>query len=175
MAMTNIRVALLLAGLLVLVAGCGGTQESAGPDPDDPATQGLVHYLNGDFDSALSACKMLETRDHTSSEQMRFHVLECLAMRPAIYLLWNDPNSAKSQIAAGCATSPEFGWENEYYCAFTAFIFGLHATDQHWAVGDPVLTDTFLMECGVSLSEIAPIIEAIGEELRKEAQQSGYY
>jgi hypothetical protein len=173
--MTTIRIALAAAVALVLAAGCGGGSGGYGGGgyQNDPATMGMDHYLNGDFNAALTACKELESRD-LSSEEMQFHVRGCLALRPAISLLANDHQTARQHIAAGCQSAPDFGHDKDHYCAFTLVTFSLHATEEQLVAADQVLADIFLMECGVSVNEIITIIEEMKAQMDQQSG-SGYY
>ncbi|MBW2277252.1 MAG: hypothetical protein JRF63_07150 [Deltaproteobacteria bacterium] len=181
--MTTIRVASLLAGVLYLVAGCGGPSGSAvggasgynsTPSANDPAIQGMDHYLNGDFQGALDSCQQLQGRD-MSTEEMQYHVRGCLALRPAIYLLAGDHNQARDHITAGCESAPQFGHDKDHFCAFVVFFFSVHATDEQFVAADKVLADTFLMECGVSVSEINTIIDEMKAAMEQQIQQQGAY
>lgn len=179
--MITIRIASLLAFTLLLVAGCGGGSGvsgtggygGGGATQSDPATQGMDHYLNGNFQGALDACKQLEGRD-LSSEEMQFHVRGCLALRPAIHLLAADYNTARNHIAAGCESAPQFGHDKDHYCAFVVVTFSIHATDQQFVAADQVLADTFLMECGVSVNEINTIIDEMKAAMEQQST-GGYY
>jgi len=182
--MTMIRLAMSVACALLLAAGCGGPAGggvggTGGYQPgavsaNDPATQGMDRYLNGDFQGALDACKQLEGRD-LSTEEMQFHVRGCLALRPAIFLLGGDYNSARSHIAAGCESAPQFGHDKNHYAAFVVVTFSIHATDEQFVAADKVMADTFLIECGVSVGEINTIIDDMKRQMEQQSSGGGGY
>jgi hypothetical protein len=163
---TAIRTVASIAVALSLVAGCGaaGGPGQQGASADDPATEGMDRYLAGDFQGALEACEQLEARS-LASEEMQLQARGCLALRPAIGLLSDDYETARSHIAAGCESAPELGHDKDHYCAFVLVTFSIHADDEQFMAAETFLTDTFLTECGVSVSEINVIIEEMKSQM----------